>query len=267
MNLPSGYRQLEDIQSDGASYIDTGILPSDDLRIRLTFAHQSVESVATAERQYVFGAYSRNDSNAVVSRMQFMHGTDGSVVSGGSPATGLFGWGQGGSGSGFRIMSLAELNTAPKTLIADKSGFRYEGRASFFTPGDHTFENPLSIYLFGCHVPSGETLYLSNGLRIYRAVFQRDKTLSDAIRLGVHGILTHFVKQLVNVFSVGFDTSVGRMLGDFSALLDKERGALDDNYHKTAFSDTDFTYSGQNILVKLVKSSIHLLSIEEKDII
>lgn len=166
-------RRLQYLESDGDSYIDTGILPGDDLKIEVTFCHASAESVTSAPRQYVFGTYSKSGSS-VVSRMQFIHGGDGSTTSMANRTRGMCGWGQGSAGTGWSAFDYGEsqLTAESLTATADKDGFILDG-AKIFTPVSHSFVNPLPIYLFACNAYGSETVYKSKGIRITGAYFER----------------------------------------------------------------------------------------------
>lgn len=169
-----GHR-LRYLESDGDSYIDTGILPVDDLKIVVTFSHASAASVTSAQRQYIFGTYSKSGSN-VVNRMQFIHGGDGSSSSLASRTSGMCGWGQGSSGQGWAPFNYSEsqLTADSLTITADKNAFVLDG-ANIFTPQNHVFlDLPQSIYLFACNAYGSETVYKSNGIRIMDAYFELD---------------------------------------------------------------------------------------------
>lgn len=67
MSLPSGYRQLEYIQSTGNQYVDTGFIPNQDSRIVM-----DIESLATTT-QWIFGA--RNSGNQATFSMPILSAT------------------------------------------------------------------------------------------------------------------------------------------------------------------------------------------------
>ena len=163
-----GHR-LRYLESDGDSYIDTGILPVDELKIIVTFSHASAAGVTSAPRQYIFGTFSRSGYD-VVNRMQFIHGGDGSS----SLATrtcGRWGWGQ---GSTLYDYSESQLTADSLTITADKNAFVLDG-ANIFAPQNHVFlDFPQTIYLFASNAPTSDTVYKSNGVRIMDAYFELD---------------------------------------------------------------------------------------------
>ena len=157
------YEPLDYLESDGASYIDTGILPSDDLRITARFQFASAASVSTATRQYVWGVFS-SVGGEYDSRFQFKYsGSDdgGRLFAGWGASTNIF-------GSGVPIDAdehLASLNSG--TFSFDSLGL--------FSLQDSSFENPKPIYLFACN-EDGIADHYSNELRIIAVSFYRGDT-------------------------------------------------------------------------------------------
>ena len=91
MSLPSGYRQLEYIQSTGTQYIDTGFIPNQDTRIDLTASPTSVAEASDGVGFIPYGAGEAHDSLAFEcytsdSRYEFNYGSYNTFM--GSPAVG-----------------------------------------------------------------------------------------------------------------------------------------------------------------------------------
>lgn len=164
-----GGRELEYIESDGAQYINTGVLPSEDLTITVEFCHES-ENVECAPRQYIFGTYNKVGST-VYSRTQFMHGGDGTIGSGATKLDGICGWSQ-----NWGRVSFAEMHTTMKTIIADNFGFRFSGEGRLFYSNSQVFTNPIPIFLFACN-ESGTANWFSKGVRIARTLFEKSGVL------------------------------------------------------------------------------------------
>lgn len=166
--INSRFDDLDYIEADGQSYFDTGILPSADLEIEVSFRHKTAESVLLAARQFVFGSYAKNGST-VIDRCQFANGGN-APVSQGSTNSGICGWN--GAWSSIEQAPLPVSDFA--TVTANATAFK-KGTVTFYTPTAGTFDaNALSIYLFGCHVPSGDTFYLANGVQIASAIFRKN---------------------------------------------------------------------------------------------
>ena len=87
MSLPSGYRKLEDIQSSGTQYIDTGIIGSYDTRVTADFEVLSIGSGTV----FVFGSQANNDVRfclGITSASVFRSDYGTEYISGPSAATG-----------------------------------------------------------------------------------------------------------------------------------------------------------------------------------
>ena len=166
--IDSRFDDLDYIEADGQSYFDTGILPSADLEVEVSFRHKTAESVLLASRQFVFGSYAKNGST-VIDRCQFMNGGN-APLSQGSTNSGLCGW-----NGAWQNIEQAPLPVSDfATVTANATAFK-KGTTTFYTPTAGTFDaNSLSVYLFGCHVPSGDTLYLANGVQIESAIFRKN---------------------------------------------------------------------------------------------
>ncbi len=159
------YEVIDFIESDGASYINTGILPTADLKVVVKVQHASVDSIASAARQYVLGTFSRDGENAVVGRYQFYY--SGSDQSGDS----FFGWGNGSGNVGFKYLPLT-ADTAEHTAIINNGNFRFDG-TGYVTLENPTFTVQNPIYLFALN-ENGTPSYYSNGLRIESIEFSRN---------------------------------------------------------------------------------------------
>lgn len=91
MSLPSGYRQLEYIQSTGTQYIDTGFIPNQDTRIDLTASPTSVAEASDGVGFIPYGAGESYNSLAFEcytsdSRYEFNYGSYNTFM--GSPVIG-----------------------------------------------------------------------------------------------------------------------------------------------------------------------------------
>lgn len=169
--MASPFRVLEYLESDGASWIDTGVLPSEDLQLRVQFQLASPESSTLAERQYVFGAFARDASNNVESRFQFYYGGSQLVDS-----TNIFvGWGSGARGVGYQYLFPKASDATLRVANMDAGTFYLSGtaRAKFENP---VFTTPVPIFLFACN-ENGTPNRFSNGMRITKARFFRDGEL------------------------------------------------------------------------------------------
>lgn len=193
----SYFHQIEFLESDGKSYINSGIVASDDLKIEATFSHATVENIASKPRQYVFGVYNRV-SGSVVSRMQFFHGGDGTAMSSSNTKTGQVGWGTGNSNVGHTFIDFDEINTTPKTLIADKTGFVLDGQ-KVWTPVNHSFASPTAIFLFACN-DAGTVYYQSNEVRIHRIKFYRNDVLIADFVPYRRGLVGGLMETVSNTF-------------------------------------------------------------------
>lgn len=162
------YEVIDFIESDGASYINTGILPTADLKAVVKVSHASLDSITSAARQYALGTYSRDGENTVVGRYQFYY--SGYEQSGAT----FFGWGSGGSTVGFKYISTSYINpdTAEHTAVIDNGEFLFDD------VGLCMLENPVftvqkPIYLFALN-ENGTANWFSNGLRIESVEFSRN---------------------------------------------------------------------------------------------
>lgn len=204
----SYYHQIAYLESDGNSYINSGIVPSDDLRIEATFSHATTANIASSPRQYVFGTYNRVSGN-VVSRTQFFHGGDGTAMTSGNTKTGQVAWGQGNANTGHKFIDFSEINTTPQTLTADATGFVLDGQ-TIWTPVNHTFTSPIAIYLFACN-DAGSVVYQSNEVRIHRIKFYRNNALIADFVPYRRGLVGGFLEIVNGVFYTNNGTGQFRL--------------------------------------------------------
>ena len=155
----SPYVELDYLESDGQSYIDTGILPSFHKKIVVDFQLASAEAIEKAARQYVFGTF----ASSTDSRCQFMYG--GSEKSSGKNI--FAGWGG-------QYAYLQGTPSAARHNTTFETGILYidteTENVDAILDEENSFTAPSPIYLFACNTPTGVN-YLSNGVRIYSAKF------------------------------------------------------------------------------------------------
>ena len=153
------YEPLDYLESDGASYIDTGILPSADLRIIARFKHASTTSIDDAERQYIWGAFTTADG-ATESRYQFYYGGTGNSFA--------------GYGDAYRTFNLT-VDADEHTASINSGTFLFDNVGQFVLESE-AFESPNPIYLFACN-ENGTADHYSNGMQIKAVSFYRGNTL------------------------------------------------------------------------------------------
>lgn len=172
--IPLEYKEIDFIESDGGSYIDTGILPSADLKIVAKFQHAATYTIDTAERQYIFGTYSRDTNNEVDSRYQFYYGgayTSGTETIQSPP---FCGWGKGSENIGYKKLSLTP-DIQEHTLIIENGTFTFDGEVqATFSNNIFTGQNP--IYLFASN-ENGTVNYFSKNVRGIQFEFYRNNEL------------------------------------------------------------------------------------------
>ena len=177
----SPYVPLDYLESDGQSYIDTGILPSANKKILADYQLASAAVVEKAARQYVFGSYATVNS-ATDSRTQFFYG--GSEKSNGRNV--FCGW-----GNEFTYL-LDPPDTTRRSSLFDCGLFSLAGDLDEDVSAvldNNAFTAPAPLYLFACNTPTGAG-YLSDGLRIYgvkiyNVVNQEDVPVADLVPVRV----------------------------------------------------------------------------------
>ena len=152
------YEPLDYLESDGASYIDTGILPSADLRVIARFQHASAASIDDAERQYIWGAFTTADGSAE-SRYQFYYGGTGKSFA--------------GYGDTYRTFNLT-VDADEHTASINNGTFSFDSVGQFKLESE-AFESPNPIYLFACN-ENGTADHYSNGMQIKAVSFYRGDT-------------------------------------------------------------------------------------------
>lgn len=175
-DLIAPYVDLDYIESDGASYIDTGITPNANTRIVVRFKHSSSATINSAERQYVFGTFSSVNGNNE-SRLQFYYGGSQLV----SNSNFFIGWGTGNrwtsaddSSAGYRYLNISP-DESEHTASFAQGAFRFDGVTNTLF-SNSVFTAPKSIYLFACN-EDGNADHFSNGMRIEAVSIYDDGTL------------------------------------------------------------------------------------------
>lgn len=167
-DLTAPYVDLDYIESDGASYIDTGIAPNANTKITARFKLASTAIINDAARQYVFGTYSIVDETAE-SRVQFYYG--GSDTDAASRE--FIGWGSGVNNVGYKYLNIVpDADTHTASL---NGAFTLDG-TQHFVLSNSVFTAPKSIYLFACN-KDGVADYFSDGMRIEAVSIYDDGTL------------------------------------------------------------------------------------------
>lgn len=138
--LPTEYKQLEYIQSDGNQYIDTGVQSSNDIKIDANFSITNLD----ANRNYVFGIY--NNSKG---RIQFSYSSNA-----------FYGW-----GDGYDNTNQLSVNTNTHNIIASKDNFLLDNN-SVYIPSAYNFDLTNDIYLFGLNA-DGNASTLASGLKVF----------------------------------------------------------------------------------------------------
>ena len=152
------YQILDYIEGDGASYINTGIVPSATTKIMARFNAASVAAVTSAERQYIFGTYSTVNGDTE-SRAQFCYG--GSDFS--SPSRAFAGFGGGVSGTGYNYFAITP-DTDEHYINLSKDKVLFDDLWKL-TLDNENFTDPKSIYLFACN-ENGAANHFSKGIQI-----------------------------------------------------------------------------------------------------
>lgn len=145
-------KSYESITSQGNQYIDTGVACSDSLRIECSFSISNT----SANRKYIFGAYSYNpavtteeDPNHNGNRIQFSYSQNA-----------WYGW-----GSKYITPSNQTVDTDDHIIIVNNEGFMLDNR-KIYTPESHEFDIAKNLYLF-CNNSDGTPNALSSGVTIY----------------------------------------------------------------------------------------------------
>jgi hypothetical protein len=125
--LPSGYTQLEYIQSNGSQYIDTGFTPNQDTRVVVDFQFLNTSA------SFLFG------TRRTVSAGGFTF----NISSGGDFVTAY-------GNTGSIIISEADTNRN----VVDKNKNVLELNGSKTTLKANTFDSPQSLAIFACNTPS-----------------------------------------------------------------------------------------------------------------
>lgn len=162
------YVQLSYIESDGASYINTGISPTNATTISVQFQIPDKKSFSDTAQQYVLGTFHRKNGTTC-SRLQFVYGGNNTVISGKNYNI-QYGLGQGGFDKGYGATNALALTTeqhsvtigtSTKTITFDNS--------PLWSATQNTFDNPMPIYLFACNDAQDDVsrpVNYSNKLRI-----------------------------------------------------------------------------------------------------
>ena len=141
MAVPSGYTQLEYIESSGTQYIDTGIAPKNTTRVVADF-----QCLQSSGDPTVFGAWSGQISNAFV----FL------ALAARSGGHGFF---------QTQMASYTKDMTVRHTVDADGTAWQLDGEA-LLSFESATFSCPHSIYLFAYN-NNGTAGNLQTSMRIY----------------------------------------------------------------------------------------------------
>ena len=159
------YQMLDYIESDGASFIDTGIAPTANTKISARFKHASSTTINSAERQYVFGTFS-SVNGTYESRLQFYYGGSQLVDN----SNFFIGWGTGNgwtsaddTNAGYRYFNITPDATEHSASFA-QGDFGFDG-VHRTTLTNSVFTTPKSIYLFACN-EDGTVGHYSKGLQI-----------------------------------------------------------------------------------------------------
>ena len=152
MSLPSGYTQLEYIQSSGTQYIDTGFKPNQDSRVTCDF-----ECISSVEEQTIFMA--RRTSNQ--DQFGLFHNTSGWTFRYGANSAG-------NNTIGIMDRILLDINKNVATL----NGVKLTNSAATFNTGTNlmlfvrntngTLNNYAIAKLYACSIYSDETTMIRN---------------------------------------------------------------------------------------------------------
>lgn len=149
-DLPSGYTQLEYIQSSGTQYIDTGYKPNGNTCYEVKY-HFSTDTNSNIAVIGADAAWKSNDVSLWTRHAAFYDSSIGSQTS----------W----------------IKNSPVTMKFDK-GVLYQNNVLLWTatPSATTFQCDYNAYLFAIN-RSGTAIELINGLKLYYAKIWDDDTL------------------------------------------------------------------------------------------
>ncbi len=152
--IPAEYREVEYIQSDGTAYINTELIPFDDIGFDITF--YTMNAITSGNFGCVFGGRTSSDSNEL---QLTTYSTNASAY------RGIFRY----------VRSYPVINAGISLRVKQTASFRHgtytrpDGTTS--QAGNYSYNNPTNpIYLFGLRSRSSFA-QAGSGCRIYDMVF------------------------------------------------------------------------------------------------
>ena len=148
MSLPSGYKRLEYIQSNGAQYIDTGVAGSSEMRVVCTISNWP----KTATDTTIFGCRSSGSGS---DKFQIV-------------CTGTGVYRSDYYNSNVNLTDMASIGDTPVTIDKNKNVTTFSNTTTSYTNTSGTFTSKYNIYVFALNT-AGTAHVFTSGVKLYSA--------------------------------------------------------------------------------------------------